>query len=284
MTNPLPKSFPYISSLVKTLRLLKLGGALITDKTKPYTARMEVIQRIADEIQRAWSEGHKFIVGHGGGSFPHTSAKKYRTAEGFVHKRSAYGAAVVHHDATTLNQIVVRSLLDAGVPAFSFHPGSFLLMNNGRISRLFIKPVLAAIELGYVPVFYGDVAVDLRKGCGIASTEEIIYALASRLRRAYQIEVGMAGVVGGVYTGDPLRDSNVQFIERIDRSNYRRVYRYLGGSHGIDVTGGMLHKVKMLVSMARMGIRSYIFDGTLKDSVYRFLTGRSVSGTVVEWD
>ncbi len=270
--------------MVRTLRLLKLGGSLITDKTKPYTARMEVIQRIADEIQRAWSEGHIFLIGHGGGSFPHTSAKKYRTAEGFVHERSAYGAAIVHHDATTLDQIVVKTLLDAGVPAISFHPDSFILMNKGRISRVFIKPLVAALEWGYVPVFYGDVVVDQDRGCGIASTEAIIYALAERLRRTYQIEVGMAGVVGGVYTGDPFQDPNVQFIERIDRTNYRRIYRYLGGSHGIDVTGGMLHKVKMLVSMARMGIRSYVFDGTLKDNVYRFLAGKTVSGTVVEWD
>jgi len=268
---------------VETLRILKLGGALITDKTKPYTARTDTIYRISDEINRAFKEGAVFLVGHGGGSFPHTSAKKYRTAEGFVHDKSAYGAAVVHFDATTLNQIVIRSLLEAGVPAMAFHPDSFLLMSGGRVSRVFLRPILSALDKGYVPIFYGDVIVDTEKGCGIASTETIIYEMARRLRTYYKIEVGMAEIVGGVYTADPTRDGAAELIERIDRTNYRQVCRFLGGSHGIDVTGGMLHKVKILASLARMGIRSYIFDGTSADSVYRFLTGKNVKGTVVEW-
>ncbi len=266
------------------LRLLKLGGALITDKTKPYTAKTDVIQRIAEEVARAHNEGHVFAIGHGGGSFPHTSARKYRTAEGFVSDESAYGASVVHFDATTLNQIVVRAFLDAGVPALALHPDSFAFMNNGKISRVFLQPLRSALSLGYVPVFYGDVLVDGERGCGIASTESLIYAVATRLRRVYTVEVGMAEIVDGVYTADPLRSESAERIPRIDRSNYRKVYRYLGGSHGIDVTGGMLHKVKMLVSLARMGVRSIIFNGEREDSVYRFLSGQPVEGTVISWD
>ena len=64
----------------KPLILLKLGGSLITDKTKPYTANIPVIKRLAREIHEAREEKDiNLIVGHGGGSFPHVSAKKYQT-------------------------------------------------------------------------------------------------------------------------------------------------------------------------------------------------------------
>ena len=60
---------------MKDLILIKIGGSLITDKTKPYTTRPEVIKRIAKEIKEAVSEKDvNLIIGHGAGSFGHQSA------------------------------------------------------------------------------------------------------------------------------------------------------------------------------------------------------------------
>jgi len=38
---------------MKDLILIKLGGSLITDKTKPFTPRLDVIKRLAKEIHEA---------------------------------------------------------------------------------------------------------------------------------------------------------------------------------------------------------------------------------------
>ncbi|MFN8459248.1 MAG: hypothetical protein U0401_32125 [Anaerolineae bacterium] len=54
------------------LVLLKLGGSVITDKTKPFTARMDVIERLAQEINHALTDRGgdlQLIIGHGAGSF-----------------------------------------------------------------------------------------------------------------------------------------------------------------------------------------------------------------------
>ena len=50
---------------------LKLGGSLITDKDKPYTARTQVIADIAKEIvaARKTDPDMELLIGHGSGSF-----------------------------------------------------------------------------------------------------------------------------------------------------------------------------------------------------------------------
>ncbi|MBI4154352.1 hypothetical protein HY501_03370, partial [Candidatus Woesearchaeota archaeon] len=81
-----------------------LGGSVITDKSKPYTARRDIIRNLAKEIKEALDE-KKFplIVGHGSGSFGHTSAAKYSTHNGAINKKSWEGFSKVQNDAARLN-------------------------------------------------------------------------------------------------------------------------------------------------------------------------------------
>ena len=73
---------------MRELVFVKLGGSLITDKTKPFTARMDIIKRLAEEIHEAKGEGKlKLLIGHGGGSFPHVPAKKYQVHKGVISLR-----------------------------------------------------------------------------------------------------------------------------------------------------------------------------------------------------
>ncbi len=259
------------------IRLLKIGGSLITDKQKPYTARLDVIREIALAVKNAY--GNQFMIGHGGGSFPHTSAKKYRTIEGFVNEESKLGLGIVHYDATALNQIFVHALHEAGVPAMSFHPSSFVLPFNDHPEKVFLDPLFEALRLGIVPVFYGDALVDGKKGCTIYSTEKLIALIAKHVKNAV---IGMAEMVGGVYTADPLKNPDAELIPEINRENYREIFELLGGSHGIDVTGGMRHKVEELLKLAREGIPSVIFRGT-PSNIERFLKGEPVEGTWIHW-
>ncbi len=268
---------------MKKLYLVKLGGSLITDKTKPYTERREIIKRLCREAAYARRRGVKLILGHGGGSYPHTSAKLYRTAEGIVNKRSAYGLGVVHYDASELNRIIMKSLLDLKVPALSLQPSAFAYCKNGRIRKVFLDPLLKALELGVLPVVYGDIGLDSAKGCCIMSTERILAKLAIKLRKYYEIRMVMCGIVDGVYTADPLKSKDAKFIGLINRKNIKEVESYLSGSHGIDVTGGMLHKVRMLYKLAKYGIKSYLINGNKPGLLRKVLMGRRVRGTIIEY-
>ena len=58
---------------------IKLGGSVITNTEKPYTAKIGTIRRVLNEIKEAKRDkDFNLIIGHGGGSFPHIPAHKYK--------------------------------------------------------------------------------------------------------------------------------------------------------------------------------------------------------------
>lgn len=262
------------------MKLLKIGGSVITDKTKPYTPLYDVINGIAVAVSDVYVSGiRNFIIGHGGGSFPHVSAKKYEVVRGIVDEKTRCGAGIVHRDATEINQIFVRALHEHGVPAFSFHPSSFIYLEDGVVKKVFVEPIIAIMGKGLVPVIYGDVVVDGVRGVVVFSTEKVFEVLVEEL--AVDV-IGMAERFGGVYTTDPSSNPSAELIERVDKHNFEEVMKFVSGSHGVDVTGGMKHKLEMLIELAKRGIDSVIFKGT-PENVRRFLMGDEVKGTYITW-
>ncbi len=259
---------------MKELVLLKLGGSLITDKTKPYTARHETIKRIAKEIHEARKEkDFTLIVGHGGGSFPHQSATKYQTQKGIINDKSVEGFALVQKDATALNRIVVNALIEEGENAISIQPSASAISRESRIKIWDLKPIKKFLEMGLIPVPYGDVGLDEKQGCCILSTEEILTFLAKALGAK---KIILAGKVDGVL------DGKGNLIPRITPANFSEIKQYLAGSDGPDATGGMLHKVERMLDAAKEGIVSEIINGDKPGCIKRALLGETGLGTVIK--
>lgn len=260
--------------------MVKLGGSLITDKNVPYSVNNIVIDRLAKEVREVRAKGNiDLVVGHGGGSFPHVSAKKYETVRGFVNGNSKYGLCIVQNDASKLNRIVVESLIKEGVSAISFQASSSCIANNSRINEFYLSTLNKLLEYGIVPVPYGDVGIDTEKGCCILSTEEIFRHLASEL---HPQKIVMVGKVDGVFTADPIKHKEAKQIKEIGRENWLDIKKYLGGSDGTDVTGGMIHKIEQSIEMAKLGCEVHIINGLKEGNLERCLLGENV-GTVVSW-
>ena len=81
-----------------SVTLVKLGGSLITDKTKPRTVAREHLQRLAAEIAAGWSGGG-LIIGHGSGSFGHPRRRgrpawsEARAAGGSTRRRTGWASS-----------------------------------------------------------------------------------------------------------------------------------------------------------------------------------------------
>jgi isopentenyl phosphate kinase len=232
------------------LVFVKLGGSVITDKTRPETARPDMIDRLAQEVARARvaRPGQRIVLGHGSGSFGHSVARQYGTRQGVAGKEDWVGFAQVAAVAARLNRIVTDRFLAAGVPVWSLQPSASALCRAGRLVSLAEVPVERALGQGLVPLLYGDVALDEKQGGTIISTEQIFAYLARQLRPSRLI---LVGVVDGVFEGDPLRDPSVRLVPEISAENWPDVRAALGGSHATDVTGGMLVKVKEMVDLVR---------------------------------
>ena len=248
--------------------LVKLGGSLITDKAREATARRAVLRRLSEAIARASSRrgGPALIVGHGSGSFGHVAA-----AEGGSVSR-------IQHRAGELHRLVIGALVSAGARPFSLAPSSFVRARNGRVAEVFDAPLLAALEQGLLPVVYGDIVLDAKRGAVILSTEAVFLALADALARR-RIAVARAVWLG---VTDGVLDDGGATIPRLTGAEASRRARRVRGAAGIDVTGGMALRLTATASLAARGIPSAIVDGRSPGSLAAAIRGRARGGTAVE--
>lgn len=230
------------------LHFIKLGGSLITDKNSPLTPRPLIIQRLADEIAAATGAhpDRRFLLSHGSGSYGHVVGQRHHTRAGVKDARGWRGFAETGHIAAQLNRLVTAALLRSGLPAVSFPPSALVACRDGEIVKLHIAPILRALEKGLLPVVYGDVAFDETRGGVIVSTEQVLAALAPRLRPE---RITLVGLVDGIYDADPASAANARRIPHLTSRQLPDLASALGGSHGIDVTGGMAGKMADMAAL-----------------------------------
>lgn len=272
---------------------LKLGGSLITDKRIAERARQAVIDSLANEIAAA-RQNHPdlhLIIGNGAGSFAHRPAKEYGTRNGARTSKEWYGFAETADAASRLNRLVVKSLLAAGVPAWSVQPSVELRCRDGVIEGGPAETVAMALRNGLVPVVHGDVALDSVRGATIASTEEIFTWLAENIPAYLPVDQAwsmqrwvLAGEVDGIYTADPMVETAAEHLPLITDKTLAEIESGLGESHGVDVTGGMVAKVAHSFSVLANypALEILVCSGLKRGSVSAAL---SIEGTMhSEWD
>ena len=68
------------------LLVLKLGGSLITDKSKPYSLRADVLKKAAAEVAGSLRDGiiDKLVIVHGVGSYGHPPVIEHKLYKGFI--------------------------------------------------------------------------------------------------------------------------------------------------------------------------------------------------------
>ncbi len=240
-------------------RVLKIGGSILTDKNRGNAARFKEISRVAQEIA---ARPEDLVLVHGAGSFGHFPAMKYGLPLTF----SPEGLRVTHASVARLNDLVVKALSRAGVDSLPVHPLSCLLLSGGRIDNFALGPLRAMLKDGLMPVLHGDVAMDATQKAGIVSGDQLV----SYLAKALQADVVAVGcdVDGVLLAGQPLAE--------ITRLDLPAVESAVGGSTGVDVTGGMRGKLQELLDLADMGTDSVIFNAAREGNIVRAMRGESI--------
>ncbi|MFQ6117988.1 MAG: isopentenyl phosphate kinase [Candidatus Bipolaricaulia bacterium] len=269
------------------LIFLKLGGSLITDKSKRERAREEIIRRAAQEVKMALQqdEGLQLVLGHGSGSFGHFVAERYGTQRGIIDERSWWGYAETGATAARLNRLVTDLFLAQGVPVVSLQPSASARCRDGELVHLGIAPLRQLLSHRLVPLVYGDVALDEARGCTIISTEQIFAYLAHHLKPAWIV---LAGDVEGVFTADPKLHPEAQLIPEITPQNIAQVEGQLAESESerpsADVTGGMLTKVRIMYTLVQRqpGLEVRLISGRRPGLIRRALLETDfTAGTII---
>jgi isopentenyl phosphate kinase len=269
---------------MQNLVFLKLGGSLITDKTRPHTARRDTLERLAAEIAAARRETPHLplLIGHGSGSFGHVAAKKYATRDGITSAaaQDSYwlGFSEVWQEAAALNRLVMDVLRKAEISAMAFPPSATVLAKDGNIAVWDLRPLRKALAHGIVPVVYGDAVFDEVRGGTILSTEELFARLSAELSPQ---RILLAGLEEGIYADFPARKRRVA---RVSPESYKRIAAQIGHSAATDVTGGMDAKVRSMLRLVEKNaaVEILIFSGEKKGAVQRALRGERLGTLIAE--
>jgi isopentenyl phosphate kinase len=149
--------------------VVKLGGSVITDKSKPFTYR----HTVASSLSRVMaSSGRRLVLVHGGGSFGHSVARNHGLSS--TASRSTPAAVSLTRGAMyKLNSLVCKSLREAGMNPYSYSPFDLLARTtksfrikwlNGLLdSRLTPVPFGGGIpESGGFSILSGDIIAEQR--------------------------------------------------------------------------------------------------------------------------
>lgn len=259
---------------MKNLIILKLGGSVITEKSKPFTANYNNLNRLAEEISNAFnSSNFSLLLIHGAGSFGHTTVAKYGIDKGIKTNEQVFGFAETQKVMEDLNNIVVDALQNKNLPAIHCQPSSHAVMKSGKLSYMPLDAIKGFLEIGLIPVLYGVPAYDKVQGCSILSGDEIAPYIAKRLEAEH--------IIFGVDT-DGILDHNNKTIKKITPENIEEIKNYVKESRATDVTGGMLGKLEKILMFVGTGIKVEIVNATKSGIIERCLKGERGLGTLIK--
>lgn len=262
--------------------VIKLGGSLITDKSKYYTIRPEVIIRLVSEIKEAHKQRPhiRFIIGNGSGSFGHNSAKKYGTMDGYNDEYSKFGFCYVQKDAAHLNSIIVDEFISQGICVIGFQGSTIMLSENKKCSFYDFTTLKQYLKKNIIPIVYGTPVLDTQIGSTIFSTDKVLQIIIKYLveNTGYNVEK-MLSV--GDYDG--VLDSKGNVIELINRENFADIVKnYITKPTNVDVTGSMKAKIEELLDIAGFGVHSYILSGIKENNLKNAILGDDFIATTIK--
>ena len=253
--------------------ILKIGGAVITNKTKPYAIRFADLYRVAYEISKAYMECNKRIVlVHGGGSFGHATVIEHKNVN------NVDSFTQITWFMRELNTAFVDALNAYGVPTVAFDTHAIFYRDSDGSLKCFYITIQKAVEAGMIPVLFGDVIFGAR-GPEILSGDEIVWYMSKVFKPC---RILFATDVDGVYDRDPSL-ANAKLLEVVKISEVAiKNFGSQNQRNRLDVTGGMKAKLLYGSRYWHSDIQEVlIFNGLRKGFIYNAICGKSVKGTRV---
>lgn len=255
--------------------LIKLGGSVITDKSRYRTFNRETVSRLCREIKQS---GKKVIIVHGAGSFGHVLAKEHKINDGFIDKSQIPAVTQICYDVRELNSMVVKELNDNGIPSVSVPTGSTFMMDNRKLIINDPEVLKGFISKGIVPVMFGDVVLDRKLGFAICSGDQIM----ERLAEIFDIErVIFVSDIDGLYDSDPKENKNAKLIEHVNKKTLKTIE---SNSAVDDVTGGVKEKMNSMLRMCSEKRDCILVNGNAEGRLLSLLQGKKVICTKAEGD
>jgi isopentenyl phosphate kinase len=254
------------------MMIVKLGGSLITDKSQLRAFCADRMKALAQEIRMA---GKEIILVHGAGSFGHILAEEHKLKEGYLDETQIAGISEVQRDVKDLNLKVMDALVKEGLKPVALPPRSIVRMSDGALEHMDIQPFREYLELGMMPVTFGDVVLDSKRKFAICSGDDLVLWLSREFKPE---RVVFATDTDGVYPDYPPAEGSA-IIEKLDWRTFKSLEESRTGR--ADVTGGIVRKLTLMFDIADLGAETWVINGSTDERLMNFLTGQDVPGTQI---
>ena len=259
--------------------ILKVGGSILTNKDAQSEVDGKSLKRIASEIKKSLDTSQKeLVIVHGAGSFGHPPAKKYKIGEEFgpeEYPQKRVGFCEIQNEVKKLNMYICEAFIEEGLPVIAIPASSFITATNKRITNGNLDSFKRYLSKGFIPVIYGDVVLDDELEFCVISGDQIIQYLAKNLNPDRVI---LGTDVDGVYSKNPKTHDDAIFFEKFTSLEDLDTFE---GTTNVDVTGGMVGKIKELLYLADLGIESKIINAEVEDNIFKVLENENVKGTLI---
>lgn len=302
--------------------ILKLGGSILTNKdSKEAEVNYTNLNRIAIEIKEALENKRKMkkninssnndseynsedlfnqglIIIHGAGSYGHPPAKKYNIGKPFSieeYPKKRIGFSKIQNCVKKLNTAICDVLIENELPCVAIPPSSIVTTENKRIKTFDIGLIEQYIEEGFIPILYGDVVLDAELKIAVISGDQILQYIAKNIQNKGsknnkkenfgsnshndKKEVILGTDVSGVFTKNPKKYDDAKHIPELSSLDEIEVF---DSTTNIDVTGGMIGKIKELLELAEIGIESKIIDVNEPGAIFDALNNKKIKGTIIK--
>jgi isopentenyl phosphate kinase len=254
------------------VRIVKLGGSVITDKGGAMKVRADVLARLAREIADA---GRDIVVVHGAGSFGHPLAREQNLAFGLLDDKAPRAASQVHADVRRLNLAVLDALRDAGMNPVTFSPWGLYACSDGTSGGWNFVPFHRTLGMGFTPVTHGDVVLDTSRSITVLSGDRLVAAMAQFFRAD---RVVFAIDQDGVYDKLPTMPG-AQILKEPTARELEKARVMSSAGAMADATGSMSGKLAAVKTIVESGIEVSLVNGLVAGRVREALEGKG-TGTI----
>src|SRR2546428_3023152 len=171
---------PVSNSRTPSMLLVKLGGSVITVKSKYRTLRGPDLSRLAREL--AAGAGRDTVLVHGAGSYGHILAAKHRLKDGAQGPDQLAAVAQVQRDVRALDLKVLDALLRARLRPAAIPPSLVMRYHDGRLASFDVGPFRDYLMRQLLPVSFGDIVMDTKRRFSIPAGGDGVLELAKLLR------------------------------------------------------------------------------------------------------
>jgi isopentenyl phosphate kinase len=132
------------------------------------------------------------------------------------------------------------------------------------------------LDLGFLPVSFGDVTLDSKLGFSICSGDLLMQVLAAQFKPEKVIFVLDED---GLYSANPKIDRKATFLESVTIRDLEKLTTR-ANKHA-DVTKGMEGKLRTIQHIARSGVDIVLLNGNIHNRLYDTLKGKKTKYTII---